>query len=389
MKKLAILGASYLQRPLVEKAKQMGLETHVFAWEKGNVVDDIADFFYPISVIEKENILKKCRSIGIDGITSIASDIVMTTVNYVADKLSLVGNSLTATRISTDKFEMRKALKNADISCPAFSFYQKPDFCNTDSLTFPLIVKPTDRSGSRGVTKVENPKEVNAAIEKALDNSINKRVIVEEFIEGREFSVEMISYQGNHHFLAVTDKVTTGDPYFVEIEHHQPAEIGSKTQQNIIQTVKHALDVLKIKNGASHSEVLLTPEGVVKIVEIAGRMGGDFIGSDMIPLSTGYDFVKGIIQIALGEFESINKGEFKKDFSGVYYVLPKPGTIKSIVDRSGEYRSVRKAINILKKGDKIPDVIDGPGKRAGVIVYSHPGKKININPNEVLQFKTS
>ena len=173
-KKLAILGASYLQIPLINKANEMGLETHVFAWELGAVGKELASHFYPISILDKEAILRKCDEIRIHGITTIATDIAMPSVNYIAKELNLIGNSMEATLISTDKFEMRKALSSKNILCPRFSFYEIDNFQNHEGLEFPLIVKPTDRSGSRGVTKVNSIDEANKAILKALDNSINK-----------------------------------------------------------------------------------------------------------------------------------------------------------------------------------------------------------------------
>lgn len=212
----------------------MGLETHVFAWEEGAVGKELASYFYPISILNKEDILLKCKEIGIHGITTIATDIAMPTVNFIANALGLVGNSIEATIISTDKYEMRKSLSLKNIPCPRFSFYELDNFLNVESFEFPLIVKPTDRSGSRGVTKVSSIAEANLAIRKALDNSINKRVIIEEFINGKnEFSVECISYKGEIYPLVVTDKVTTGAPYFCELEHHQPAQISGELKTRI------------------------------------------------------------------------------------------------------------------------------------------------------------
>ena len=108
MKKLAIIGASYLQEPLIEKAKSRGIETHVFAWKVGDIGERTADFFYPISIVEKEQILKKCQEIGIDGICSIASDLAAIAVNYVAEKMGLTGNSMKCVEVSTNKHSMRQ-----------------------------------------------------------------------------------------------------------------------------------------------------------------------------------------------------------------------------------------------------------------------------------------
>ena len=116
MKKLAIIGASYLQLPLVEKAKEMGIEIHCFAWPDGAVCKDIADYFYPISILEKEDILKKCIEINIDGITTIATDMAVPTICYVAEKMNLISNSYISSVASTNKWDMRKAFKKGNCS---------------------------------------------------------------------------------------------------------------------------------------------------------------------------------------------------------------------------------------------------------------------------------
>lgn len=319
VKKIAILGASYLQQPLVEKANAMGIETHCFAWDNDLAVcKSIAHFFYPISVLEKEQILKKCQEIGIDGITTIATDICVPSIAYVAEKMDLISNSYHTSIISTNKGMMRKEFDEWGVNSPnaiVTSQFNVQDFIN---FSFPLIVKPTDRSGSRGVTKVSNLNELEIAIIRGLEESLEKKVVIEEFIEGVEVSVESISWKGNHHILAITDKVTTGAPYFVELEHHQPSLLASDIQEEIkIQTI-NALNALGIQFGASHSEFKITVEGKIYAIEVGARMGGDFIGSDLVELSTGYDFVKGVIEVALGNFSEPKVTNNK--FSGVFFL---------------------------------------------------------------------
>ena len=200
MKKIAIIGASYLQEPLIQKAKSMGLETHVFAWAAGDVGEKSADHFYPISIIEKDEILKVCQSVGIDGICIIASDLAMLTVNYVAEKMHLTGNSAACTSRSTNKHLMRQCFeKQGDPSPRSFLVSDAADPALAD-LTFPVIVKPTDRSGSRGITKLLSPEGLKEAIEYASSQGFEGKALVEEFAEGQEYSIECISYQGVHHF---------------------------------------------------------------------------------------------------------------------------------------------------------------------------------------------
>lgn len=324
MKKLAIIGASYLQEPLVRKAKEMGLYTICFAWADGAVCADICDKFYEISIIEKEQILEICLDENIDGICTIASDVAAPTVAYVANKMGLVGNDYNAAVRANNKYLMREAFMKAGVPCPKYIMMTENDLPNSDKLDvpcevqLPLIVKPSDRSGSLGITKVETPAAFFPAVSKAISASFKKQAMVEEFIEGREISVEFISYKGKHYPLQITDKVTTEAPHFVELAHHQPSTLTSEQFKEIYSITENALNALGITNGASHSEYKITKEGRIAVMEIGGRMGGDFIGSDLVRLSTGYDFVKGVIDVALGQFEVPKIIEHK--YSGVYFL---------------------------------------------------------------------
>ena len=322
--KLAVIGASYLQQPLVEKAKEMGLEVHCFAWEEGAVCKDIADHFYPISIIEKEEILSICQQVGINGICTIASDVAAPTVAYVAEKMGLVGNSYESAVRANNKYLMRESFSKADVPCPKY-MVATPDTINTPSVLdglrefqYPIIIKPSDRSGSLGVSKICTPAEYYPAIDQAMKVSFKHEAMIEEFIDGREISVEFISYQGHHYPLQITDKVTTGAPHFVELEHHQPSSLSKEMYETIYSITEKALNALGITNGASHSEYKITPKGRIAIMEIGARMGGDFIGSDLVRLSTGYDFLKGVIEVALGIFKKPNITEHK--YSGVYFL---------------------------------------------------------------------
>ena len=310
--KIVIIGANAFQNKLIEKAKEKGYETHVFAWESGDIGETTADFFYPISITEKEKIFEQCNHILPSGICSIGSDLAVPTVNYVADKLGLIGNDLICSILSTDKYEMRKTFVKNNLPTPKFCLWEEGNTIKINDMKFPLIVKPTDRSGSRGVTKVTDIDEVEKAIKYAQEVSFNKKIIVEEYVDGEEYSVEYISFKGKHYFLAATKKFTTGAPYFVELAHCQPAKIEGNILRNIKKTLEAAFDALHISNGASHSEVMICPDGNIKIIEIGSRMGGDCIGSDLVPISTGYDYVGMVIDVACGRPLSVDHKESKK-----------------------------------------------------------------------------
>lgn len=301
MKKIVIIGANDFQNPLILKAKEMGFETHVFAWKDGSVGERTADFFYPISIVERDRILKECKKIRPDAVASIGSDLAMLTVNEVAGSLGLPCNSMECTRVSTNKYAMREAFLAAGVSVPGFTRVDGETKAEEiRGLKLPVIVKPTDRSGSRGITKLTDWSGFLEAKKLAVENSFEKRAVVEEYLTGEEYSCECISYRGEHQLLALTKKYTTGAPNFIETAHLEPSGLSAEQTDKIRQAVFKALNALKVENGASHTEFMIDEKDTVKIIEVGARMGGDCIGSHLVPLSTGYDYVGKVIDIACG-----------------------------------------------------------------------------------------
>lgn len=304
-KRLAIIGASYLQLPLVTKAREMGLETVCFAWAEGAVCKDFCDAFFPVSITEKERIAEICREQKIDGVATIASDVAVPTVCHVANCLGLNGNSERSALLSTNKNAMRAAFRIHGVNSPPSERVctVEEGVAVAERIGWPLIVKPADRSGSMGVSRVEDADALKRAVGQALADSLCGEAVVERFIENaREISIEGISHGGEYHLLAATDKVTTGAPHYVELAHHQPSALPSDILARAAEQAERGVQALEIREGATHSELMVTPLGDVYVTEIGARMGGDFIGSDLVPLSTGYDFLRGVIEVAVGGF---------------------------------------------------------------------------------------
>ena len=204
------------------------------------------------------------------------------------------------------------------------------------------------------------------AVRGAIEQSFDKQALIEEFAEGQEYSVEFISYRGEHHFLALTHKDTTGAPHFIETGHRQPAPVDEATLERVKAVVVHALDTLELKNGASHSELKIAPDGTIRIIEIGGRMGGDCIGSDLVRFSTGCDFVKMVIQVACGE---------APDFTRV--CDPRPVAIRFIFTREDleDFEKLRREEpeRLLKVVDLQPEnigKITDSSNRAGCYIYA-------------------
>lgn len=300
--KVVIIGASDFQNPLILKAKEHGYETHVFAWKNNEIGEKTADYFYDISINEKEQILEKCKEIKPCAVCSIASDLAVITVNYVAHNLGLVSNNPKYSEICTNKYKMRQALEKGNINVPKYLKTGKNlQLSKIAEFNYPLIVKPTDRSGSRGVTLINDSKEIKDAINNAISYSYEKKAIVEEYIDGDEYSCECISYKGKHHLLAITKKYTTGAPHFIETAHIEPSGLNDEMIKTVEEEIFKALDVLHIEYGASHSEFKINNKGQIKIIEIGARMGGDCIGSDLVQISTGHDFVQYVLDVSLGK----------------------------------------------------------------------------------------
>jgi biotin carboxylase len=329
-KKLAIICASSDQIPLVNKAKEMGIETHCFSWDRENYTDckGIADFFHPISILEKEQILEVCKEIKIDGVTSMIYDFAVPTVAYVAQGMGLTGNNYEDSLIPSNKFSMRQAFQRHGVSSPRFAV--AGGSVDVTGFRYPLIVKPTDRCSSIGVTKVEKEEDLQEAIQRAQENSYRKEAIIEEFLSGIELSVDAISWNGKHYILVIKEReLTAGVNCDVKIAGHYPLELPSDIQQKIINETQKALDAIKYRYGASNTEFRLDKDGNISILEVNPRMAGEY-SHILMKLYNGYDVVKGVIDVALGQFEPPVITETK--YSGIYFWTKRSEWVKYYID---------------------------------------------------------
>ena len=338
--KIAVIGANEPLIPFYRQAKALGYEIIGIAIEKGAVCKKYCDRFYPVSFADKDDVVEVCRKENVDGIISFSLESALPTVAYVANKLGLASNSEESIKLTQSKFAQRQALEKAGIPVPKYYLVENEDDLKKVQCRFPVIVKPVDSGGSQGICKVESQEKLEDAYRYAVEYSRTSKAIVEEFVDGREFSVEYISHQGKHYFLQITDKVTSGAPRFVEMQHHQPADIPESVWNRIKVMVEGALTALKIENSASHTEIKWNSKDELFIIETGARMGGDYITSDLVRLSTGYDFVEGAIKLAVGKFEVPT---FPKPMhSGVYFY-------SKLAPEVGE---------IIKQHEKWPEIVE-------------------------------
>ena len=370
--KIAVLGANEPSIPFYRQAKALGYEIIGIAYEQGAVCKKYCDRFYPVSFADKDKVLAICKEEKIDGIISFSLESALPTLVYVATAMGLVSNSEECVKLTQSKYAQRQALKKAGIPVPKYYLIENMAELNQVQCLYPVIVKPVDSGGSQGICKVETPDKLVAAYEYAVEYSRTSRAIVEEFVDGREFSVEYISHNGKHYFLQITDKVTSGAPRFVEMQHHQPANIPSSVWERIKTMVESALTALKIENSASHTEIKWNSNDELFIIETGARMGGDFITSDLVRLSTGYDFVDGAIKLAINQFEIPVFP--KRMFSGVYFYSKLAPEVGEIIKQHGKWPEI---VECDYSDEPLMDVKSNADRR-GYLLYQTSKGRLNF-----------
>ena len=311
--KLAIIGASKGQQKICEKAKEMNIYTIGFAWEEGAVCKDLFSKFYPISIAEVDKIVDICKKENIDGVVSNGSDYTAEIVNYISEKLNLIGNNYKCYIKNKDKYYIRSITSSINgLSQIRYSLVR-----SKEDIFFPSVIKPCIGSSKKGVFFLKEKSDVDVAIDYA--KKINNDILIEEYISGKEVSVESLSYNGKHKVIQITDKENSGAPHFVELAHHQPANISDELKQKINCIVPAILSAVDYQNGASHIELKIDSNNNIYLIEINLRGGGDEISNQLIYLSTGFDYIKAIIEISLGIFKFPSEVKSIKR-SGIYFL---------------------------------------------------------------------
>jgi carbamoylphosphate synthase large subunit len=344
MSKIAIIGASTGQYPLVQKAKDLGIETFVFAWEKGNVCKDIADHYYPISIFEKDEIAEICNDQNIEGVISNASDTTAVIVSYIAEKLGLNATSYKNILSLRDKYHVRNITKDIlGLSQPRYIKYQ-----GVNPNIYPCVVKPTEGGAKKGVSCAFNAKDFKEAILYATEE--NNHIIIEEFINGQELSVESISFHGRHFILQITEKESSSAPHFVELAHHLPASLPQGIEAKIRDIIPQILNAVGFTDGACHTEIKYDDNNIY-LIEINPRGGGDEISNRLVSLSSGTDYLRCMIDVALNCFnEQIIKHE--GNYSGIYFLCKQTSALMPLFkDADNQSWLVEKQIysNILEE----------------------------------------
>lgn len=380
-KKMMILGASALQVPAIKKAKELGYQIILVDYDENAVGFALADVKLVVSTLDQEEVYRQALIYEPDVVITSTSDGPVRTAAYVNEKLGKrpdlsYENSLCA----TIKSNMRERLKKCGVPIP--EYYAVTDFEGfseaVDRLNGHCIVKPADNAGSRGVVLLEDSRpgcvergqwpgtfesregagaddRKRRIYEYSRGNSRNGTVMVEEYMQGPEVSVEIMVVEGEPHILTITDKYITPPPYFVELAHCEPSRLSAETQKRIREVAAQAVRAIGIENAPAHVEVKVTPEGP-KIVELAARLGGDFITSRLVPLSTGIDMVGASVLLATGEKPDLTPG--KSRGAAIHFIHAKE-------DQQGVLEKIT-----------VPEKLYGTEGVEEIALYKKPGESV-------------
>lgn len=297
MENYFVIGGGTLQKDFVELVKSKGYVTHVFDFNPQCICAQIADVFHCISIDAKEEILEIARKYKPVAVQTVATELGNITACYVGEKLGLRNCSYQTSLATTDKSLMKEVFEKDFI--PTARSFMVSDIKQVDisSLSFPVVVKSSDRSAGRGVSLAKNETELKNAFKEAYAESNNKIVLIEEYLQGQQYSVETISYSGEHQIVALTEEYTTGAPDFIECYHLIPARLQKDVKEQIEQITFKILEAFKIQWGSAHIELMLTENGV-KIIEVASRMGG--LRDKMITLAKDINYLELIFNSSIG-----------------------------------------------------------------------------------------
>lgn len=367
--RLLILGGSHLQVPAIKEARAMGLLVGVLDFDPHCPGRSLSDRFFLESTYDEEAVLKSAREFKPHGIVTLGTDRPMRSVAYASAALGLPAISREAAIRSTDKHEMSKAFQQNGVDHPEFLYFEagKGNIEEVvNRIPLPIIVKPLDSSGSRGVVLVREPEKLAEAMEYSASFSDKGDVLIQEFMEGPEVSVEIIILRGEPIVLAITDKTTTGFPHFVETMHTEPSGLPEGEQSAIRRLAVKACQALGLDRGTAHVEIIVTKAGP-KIVEVGPRMGGDYITTHLVPLSTGINMTRLMIQDALGEEPELPKRH--PAGACIRYLEQHPGVFKGVenLDEVRREPNVVEAGIFIKEGHEMKELLSSVD-RLGYII---------------------
>lgn len=375
-KSVLVFGVGELQISIITRAKAMGLFVVGIDPFEDAVAKDYCDALEVVGGQDFEGTVAVAKKYNVSAIVTAATDKPLVMMARVAKELNLPFYSKETAEWSTDKYQMKARFIEGGVPCAQGRLIHNAD--EAKDLYFPVICKPRDNSGSRGVKLCRNLQELQECIDEALQYSKLDTVLVEEFIEGREFSIEGLHYDGKSEVIQFTEKKTTEFPYNVELGHKQPANLTEEQRDAIREIVSKIGTALKFENCPSHTELKVNDRGIF-VIETSPRLGGDYITSTLTPLSTGINLEDQLLHIALGEKVDTTTGRVNKA-SGVSFFSYPEGEVKAI---SPEISEVTKLPCIhsfelkLKVGDHINKITSSLNRYGQFIVVGETREEVD------------
>ena len=377
MKKILILGGSFAQLPFIEEAKMRGYYTILVDYLDDNPGQKYANEYFNLSTTDKEAVLQLALKVKPDIVYSYASDPAAPTVAFVADKLGLkYANSPTSVNILGEKNKFKEFLKLNGFNVPGYIIINSSDINieELENLKLPFFIKPTDSSGSKGVSLVSSMDDVQQALKNAMIFSRNKVLIAEEYIDTDwkqihgDIFIEngeiIFSHLGDHHF-----DVEKGS--FVPYSTSWPSVYSEKDLKRICNDIKKVLDLLEFRNGPINVEARIKDDKVY-LMELGPRNGGNFVPL-ISEISTGFDMINALYNQFEGIPNNVNNSD--KKYS-CYYVLRtfRKGILKKI-ECSPEIEK-----NIIKKylykniGDNV-NYFSGANEAIGILLMTFENRQ--------------
>ena len=360
-KKLMLLGGLRYLLPVIEEAHKLGAYVITADYLPDNIAHKYSDEYCNVSIIDKEAVLAKAKELEIDGILSHAVDPGVVSAAYVAEQMGLpFQTSYKAACILQDKSLFRQFLMENGFNCPHAKGYTNAEDAlkDVDYFNWPVIVKPVDSAGSKGVTKVENPQDLPSAIEFALSCSISKNFIIEDFLDivGYQSSADIFTVDGMLVYPAYSDQLFDKDaanPYTPAIEIW-PASMEQHYQVDLTEQLQRLFILLEVKTGIYNVESRVCSNGKAYIMEVSPRGGGNRI-AELQDMAAGQSLIRAEICKAL----SLPMDEIKApEYDGVWcnYILHSSveGTLESIdINPEFELKYIKDKGFIVEKGDHI------------------------------------
>lgn len=374
-KSILVFGCGELQQSIIGRAHKMGLfVVGIDPCADAYCKDDV-DAFEVVGGQDYEGTCAVVEKYGIDAIVTAATDKPLVMMARIAEKYGFLFYSLETAQWSTDKFQMKQRFLEGGVPCAKGRLVKS--VAEASDMVYPVIVKPRDNSGSRGVKLCRTKEELEQSMAEALEYSKLDSVLVEEFIEGPEYSIEGLHYDGKSEVIQFTEKKTTEFPYNVELGHIQPANICEENKQKIREIVAKIGNTLKFENCPSHTELKINERGLF-VIETSPRLGGDYITSSLTPLSTGINMEDQLLRIALGANVDTQSGRVEKA-SGVCFLNVSCGkvtAIESAINEVSTWSNVYSFATSLKVGDEIHPITSSLNRYGQFIVSGETREEV-------------